>query len=199
MQKSDCASTVIFIWGEEIPPEWGWFSFQAALQCCSGASISFFGFCCSSLQMLLFWHVSPLILLSVSAVILNPIGSLVNCLQLFLSLSRFPAPVLKSFLSSSLSLYLERRELESFVLFFFLHLFSLFCIHKEVLGNQNSLGFLVFMKTCQNGGCTKWSCSFKKNVVVVGEFQNVLQNDITGDSQAYHVHSENFCFYFQLC
>lgn len=65
MQKSDCAGTVIFIWREEIPPEWGWFSFQAAKQWCSGACTSFSCFCCSSLQMLSFWHVSPLIPLSI--------------------------------------------------------------------------------------------------------------------------------------
>lgn len=37
IQKSDCTATVTFIWWEEIPDEWSWFSFQAAKQCCSGA------------------------------------------------------------------------------------------------------------------------------------------------------------------
>lgn len=37
IQKSDCTATVTFIWWEEIPDEWSWFSFQAAKQRCSGA------------------------------------------------------------------------------------------------------------------------------------------------------------------
>lgn len=65
IQKSDCAGTVIFIWGEEIPPEWGWFSFQAAPQWCWGACTFFSSFCWSSWWLLSFWHVSPLISLSV--------------------------------------------------------------------------------------------------------------------------------------